>query len=149
MKLTIDRDKWARGGNNGAAALLNDDGNMCCLGFLAIELGLSAAQIKNVGDFSDDFGGMSGERGVVDMVNENPTQFASVCTVEWESGDYDEYEYISPTDFHSQATKINDAEVPQQDEARLGATLIQSEKKRESDLISLFGKENIELEFVN
>lgn len=35
---TVRRKKWARGGKNGEAALLNQDGNMCCLGFAACQI---------------------------------------------------------------------------------------------------------------
>jgi hypothetical protein len=33
-QLTIDEKKWARGNINKPSRLLNNDGNMCCLGFL-------------------------------------------------------------------------------------------------------------------
>jgi hypothetical protein len=36
--ITVDRKKWARGGKNGDACLLNDQGNMCCLGFAARQI---------------------------------------------------------------------------------------------------------------
>jgi hypothetical protein len=49
IPLTIDRNKWARGGYNGEAALLNDDGNMCCLGFACRASGLAAKTIKGIG----------------------------------------------------------------------------------------------------
>jgi hypothetical protein len=35
---TVRRKKWARGGINGEAALLNDEGCMCCLGFAACQI---------------------------------------------------------------------------------------------------------------
>lgn len=38
MELTISRKKWARGGKKGLAALLNKQGNRCCLGTLARNL---------------------------------------------------------------------------------------------------------------
>lgn len=34
IKLTIVRSRWARGGINGPSRMLNDHGNLCCLGFL-------------------------------------------------------------------------------------------------------------------
>lgn len=37
--LTIVRDRWARGGENGCSMLLNSKGAMCCLGFYAKKLG--------------------------------------------------------------------------------------------------------------
>lgn len=42
MKLktfTIIERKWARGGQKGYSALLNDEGNKCCLGFLCSKAG--------------------------------------------------------------------------------------------------------------
>lgn len=47
ITLTIDRKRWARGGKNGEAALLNTDGNMCCLGFACKKLGVSEEQLLN------------------------------------------------------------------------------------------------------
>lgn len=35
-EFVIDRAKWARGGMGGRARLLNDEGNMCCLGFACL-----------------------------------------------------------------------------------------------------------------
>jgi len=37
-KFTVKRKKWARGGQNGEAALLNRQGCMCCLGFAANQI---------------------------------------------------------------------------------------------------------------
>lgn len=45
ITLTIDRKRWARGGKKGEAALLNDEGNMCCLGFACKKLGVSEEQL--------------------------------------------------------------------------------------------------------
>jgi hypothetical protein len=36
--ITIKRSKWARGGMNGDSFLLNEAGNMCCLGFAANQM---------------------------------------------------------------------------------------------------------------
>tara|TARA_R110000782_G_scaffold184388_2_gene274611 strand:- start:1042 stop:1404 length:363 start_codon:yes stop_codon:yes gene_type:complete len=47
----IHRAKWARGKLNGDAALLNDDGNMCCLGFACQQLlGLTDDQMRHLGE---------------------------------------------------------------------------------------------------
>lgn len=48
-KLVIDRSKWARGGVNGDAMLLNSQGNMCCLGFACLAVGLSTHDISGHG----------------------------------------------------------------------------------------------------
>ena len=53
IPLTIARAKWARGGYNGNAALLNKDGNMCCLGFACRAAGFSAKAIKGHGEPQD------------------------------------------------------------------------------------------------
>lgn len=47
MKFTVYRDKWARG--NGAGSLLDDQGKMCCLGFLGRQCGIEKEDIKHVG----------------------------------------------------------------------------------------------------
>ena len=49
MNLTIERNKWARGGMNGQSALLNNRGNMCCLGFYCAALGFSLTEIDDLG----------------------------------------------------------------------------------------------------
>ena len=48
IPLTINRNKWARGGYNGDSMLLNTESNMCCLGFACRALGVSAKTIKQV-----------------------------------------------------------------------------------------------------
>jgi hypothetical protein len=53
IPLTIERSRWARGGKNGESALLNDDGNMCCLGFACKVLGFKDSTVKNHGVPSD------------------------------------------------------------------------------------------------
>lgn len=44
----IPRSKWARGGINGQSALLNYDGNMCCLGWFAKANGATDEQMEGV-----------------------------------------------------------------------------------------------------
>ncbi len=53
IPLTINRKKWARGGLNGEAALLNDQGNMCCLGFACRASGVAAKTLDGYG-FPED-----------------------------------------------------------------------------------------------
>ena len=53
-QLIIDESKWVHGGNNnilnlGASKLLNDKGNMCCLGFYAKSCKFSDQEILYVG----------------------------------------------------------------------------------------------------
>jgi len=45
-KLVIDRKRWNRG--RGGSSLLNNQGKMCCLGFLAKSFGHSEEDILNV-----------------------------------------------------------------------------------------------------
>lgn len=52
-KLIIDRNTWARGGQNGSAALLNKEGNMCCLGFACERQGIPKAELKEYGEPGD------------------------------------------------------------------------------------------------
>lgn len=44
---TVKRSKWARGGKNGCPALLNADGNMCCLGFLGEACGVPTRCLRH------------------------------------------------------------------------------------------------------
>ena len=52
-KLVIDRSRWARGGINGDPRLLNKDGCMCCLGFLALACGIPEDDIRDKGEPSE------------------------------------------------------------------------------------------------
>lgn len=70
MKFTVDCKTWRFGGdenysleNNGTTQLLNIEGNMCCLGHCAINMGLSKdniyqkgtpASVKSSFDYYDD-----------------------------------------------------------------------------------------------
>lgn len=45
MKLTIDRERWSRGGKQ-ATYLLDSHGQMCCLGFYSLACGFTEAEIK-------------------------------------------------------------------------------------------------------
>ena len=49
----IERKRWARGGLNGLPSLLNPDGNMCCLGFVAVSLGFATDDINGAGDWHE------------------------------------------------------------------------------------------------
>ncbi len=70
-EFTIDRSKWVHGGNEdilGVTSLLNDEGNMCCLGFYSKVCGATNSSMLNkdnpldlgleiplMGDGSDDY----------------------------------------------------------------------------------------------
>ena len=48
--ITVNRKKWARGGKNGESALLNDEGNMCCLGFACNQISrIPKSKLEGVG----------------------------------------------------------------------------------------------------
>lgn len=47
---TVDGKRWCRGGKGGYSALLNTQGNMCCLGFYARACGVQAGDICGVPD---------------------------------------------------------------------------------------------------
>lgn len=46
----IKRSNWVRGDKGGKSRLLNDQGNMCCLGFFSVACGLSKSDIDDVGE---------------------------------------------------------------------------------------------------
>lgn len=46
--LTIDCERWARGGKGGDSRLLNRRGKMCCLGFDALACGADRKMIRNI-----------------------------------------------------------------------------------------------------
>lgn len=52
-EFTVDVKRWARGGKNGEPALLNEQGSMCCLGFLGEACGVSADSMRIVGEPAD------------------------------------------------------------------------------------------------
>lgn len=54
-KLIIDRSKWRTGGNGkyatgmGSTFLVNDQGYMCCLGFMCVEMGVEKNSCSRIG----------------------------------------------------------------------------------------------------
>ena len=50
MNLTIQRSKWLRGEGSSVSVLLRShDGKMCCLGFLALAIGIPQDKIVDIG----------------------------------------------------------------------------------------------------
>ena len=52
MKFTVKRSKWLRGGRDGwnksaPSKMLNEDGQMCCLGHCASQLGVDGSILSN------------------------------------------------------------------------------------------------------
>lgn len=56
-EFTVDVSKWSRGGktgpSNSPSSLLNEDGFMCCLGFLGAACGIKEAQMNNLASPED------------------------------------------------------------------------------------------------
>jgi len=133
--LKIDREKWCRGGNNGPSCLLNERGNMCCLGFGAIQItGLDPSDIKGYGEFSEL------PPKWFDKLEADGAPFCEV-----NEGEYDYDRTIENTKFHDTAIKYNDY--------RLGSPsynntfTIRDEADRERLLTALFKENGIEIEF--
>ena len=143
MDLVIDREKWVRGGRGGESALLNSVGNMCCLGFAAIAVGLDEGEITGIGEFSDlDPESVPHLEGLT---------FNPFCTVALED-EYDHHLAIRNTEFHDQAVDLNDFRCAVIDgHARSLSTMsdisISSEDDRERQLTKLFAKAGITLTF--
>lgn len=102
-ELVIDRKKWARGGNGGPACLLNGNGNMCCLGFLAKACGASNAQIDGVGMPSETTTGDSQRKPLVSLC-----YWSNLANVAWP-------EKLFPIEFD--ISELNDT-IPLSDEER-------------------------------
>lgn len=144
MKLVIDRLKWARGGMNGPPMLLNSDGNMCCLGFAAIECGLKDSDILGIGAWEE-------------MNNDLIPQLdAMEYNVFSESFNSDEYQGIQNTPFHESAVEINDYDIGKATRARekfpdsySTQVSFPDELGREAKLAELFKGEGIALTFIN
>jgi len=47
IPLTINRSRWVRGNKGGMSSLLNEQDNMCCLGFACRKLGLTREAIDD------------------------------------------------------------------------------------------------------
>lgn len=140
MQLVIDRTKWARGGINGSSMLLNDEGNMCCLGFAAIAVGLSEDDIIDVGEFEELHADSHIE--LIDGLDFNP-----FCTI-GDSGN-DDNPRIYNTEFHDEAVKINDFVPDRPRSEYYTGPVIETEEQRELVLIELFLKAGIDLSFEN
>ena len=135
--LIIDRKKWARGGNGGLSSLLNDDGNMCCLGFAAIQItGLTEEQIQGFGQYEE----------LIDetaFLLENGTPFCEPY-----EGEHDYDPVIADTKFHSDAIRLNDYKLQYSNDP-IGDVFIKDEVDREEQLTKLFKENGIDVTFIN
>jgi len=131
-KLTVDREHWCRGELGGESGLLNDHGNKCCLGFLALDLGFTEHEIQGVGDMSDFDWSKTSVQEALARVDDN---LHPIGTINTQADDYGgDYMAIDVSDFHQAAIKVND-------------NLKIKEATREEQLIELFGNHDVELSF--
>lgn len=137
--LVIDRNRWARGKKNGLSSLLNDDGNMCCLGFAALQItGLSETDIQGFGQYEE-------LTDHTDHLLEHGTPFCEPY-----HGEHDYDPTIMDTKFHNQAVEINDFELGNST-IYFGTrdVLVESEEDREEQLTKLFKENGIDVTFIN
>lgn len=118
MKLTIDRNRWLRGVGS-ESSLLDSCGKSCALGFLAKDLGYSDDEILN-------------KEGPDYILSDAGVRFPESLVKRIERK---EDIWSAPTEIAVQIISIND-----------DVNLTDSE--RESKIIQLFQKVDIELEFV-
>ena len=119
--LVIKRSKWARGILNGYSALLNDKGNMCCLGFDARACGFGPKFLKDAGTPED-------------MDFKNKTRAVEKAPHLLMFSDMDGH--VEDTVFVRQAMETND-------------DVDISESAREQELYELFHHEGIVVEFID
>lgn len=119
MKLVIDRDTWLRG--KGGAVLLDSDGCMCCLGFLAMALGASEEHILDLAGPSDTPDIKWPPALVPLRVPSNPDDYFRVR--------------YRDSDFACELMNLNDSEET-------------SEAKREADVAAMLLQAGIEVEFI-
>jgi hypothetical protein len=121
------------------SALLNDDGNMCCMGFAAIQItGLTEEQIQGYGQFEE----LDSE--LHEFLIEHGTPF---CEPQDSEHDYDPV--IADTKFHNHAVEINDFVIGNS-AINYGqrATFVESEEDREEQITALFKEVDIDVVFV-
>ena len=127
MKLVIDRKTWRRGPQDeqikldDPTALLCKDGAKCCLGFYALQCGLTKEQIYGIG-----------EPGQIPM-NEDDADSYWLKLVKFYDDDYTSG--LANTSLAAEAMDIND-------DPNL------TEEEREQKLIKIFSKKDIEVKFV-
>ncbi len=142
MDLVIDREKWARGGHGGASSLMNGLGNMCCLGFGAIAVGLEEEEISGVGEFSDL------DQETIPYLQE--LTFNPFCTISDEDED-DHDRLIRNTKFHDRAVDLNDYKTPGMHDTAGNPIIrrvnVKDEADRERQLTELFKDAGITLTF--
>lgn len=122
--LTIDRKTWARGGRGGQSALLNADGNMCCLGFLGKACGAQDSKLDVA---------MPSDTGVTDA---RVTYWSNLANILWPTELFEHHDsgHFVSSDLERHISDIND-----------DVTIDDAE--RESKLRPLFKKIGYRLEF--
>lgn len=101
--ITIDRSKWRRGGdkqeNAGDTALLNEQGFMCCLGFICLAEGFTVEEILKAGEPCD----------INISVWDEATQERAQNLLEFEN-DEDNYPTVLTKEIVVRAIRVNDSE---------------------------------------
>jgi len=121
MKYIIDRQVWYRGkGATGSALLREEDGHMCCLGQVALQCGLTEAEIIGEGEPED----------IRQDATRMPTWLLRNC------GESDGCAVFGNSPDCCEAMDVNDCEAV-------------SDGSRENRLKRIFAKHGDELEFIN
>lgn len=124
MKLVIERERWFRGQGAAISCLLNEHGQMCCLGFFGVACGYGADAILDLADPEN-------------VVRGRLNLWPDWALVERDERDLDD-EYIGRRAFN--APDIHDLIVAN-DDAML------PEPERESRIAEIFAKHGVEVEF--
>lgn len=53
LKVTVNKKRWLRGDNENSMLLRKKDNKMCCIGFLARELGCKREKIMGIGQLAE------------------------------------------------------------------------------------------------
>lgn len=121
MKLVIERDKWLRGDQvalGGSYLLRKSDGKMCCLGFYCKAKGVAEKDIR----------GISTPSGLYQLRDESLPEL-----LELPDDIVDDEHRAKNNDICDELMDVNDRKM--------------DEKEREKDIIRLFSKINVDVEF--
>lgn len=101
--LTINRKRWARGGFNGEAMLLNNQDSMCCLGFACKARGILEDDLLRCGSPEDLLAYSENDEKLFKKLGLMVTK-----TVEYDDEDYEDETAYADTDAVTDAIGIND-----------------------------------------
>lgn len=97
LEVKVNRKYWNRG--NGCSRLLNRDGTMCILGFVAVAAGLSEEDIENASTLAD---ALRAAYDCQDLTNRIPEILRPFFSFDYES--------IYLSNLHADVVCINDGE---------------------------------------